>query len=254
MGISNRKKKQEENFDDFPPIGGLMVSKIVSEEKKKPLFMYREKRTRPEDSGWRIFSGYESQDYTDNPNNTGIYNPSTILKIDSSIKELLLKGVGSVFERENDKSNWYEVEDYELEDDYLTKHKLTEVWTLEINNLFERIKEENGDLLYTTGDKSLRIAIWNKQGKNRQQIFEEYQKQINNRDESNFKTLSTFDFSDGLIKRVGYEIEEQEENKKYSVIYSFSFIDEEILQMTFYYNNEKDKNWAIETWKKIRTE
>jgi len=254
MGIFSRKKKKEENFDDFPPIGGLMVSKMVSEEEKKPLFIYREKRTRPEDSGWRIFSGYESQDYIDNPNNTRIYNPSTILKIDSSIKELLLKGVGSVFERENDKSNWYEVDDYELEDDYLTKHRLTEDWILEINNLFERIKEENGDLLYTTGDKSLRIAIWNEKGKSRQQMFEEQQQQINNRDESNAKTLGTFDFSDDFVKRIGYEIEEQDGNKKHNVIYAFSFIDEEILQMAFYFDNERDKNWAIETWKKIRIE
>ncbi|SNR14173.1 DUF2185 domain-containing protein [Tenacibaculum jejuense] len=254
MRIFSRKKKKEENFDDFPSIGGLMVSKMVSEEEKKPLFMYREKRTRPEDSGWRIFSGYESQDYTNTPNNVGIYNPSTILKIDSSIKELLLKGVGSVFERENDKSSWYEVDDYELEDDYLTKHRLTENWILEINNLFERIKEESGDLLYTTGDKSLRIAIWDERGKNRQQIFEEHQQQINNRDESNAKTLDTFDFSDDFVKRIGYEIQEQDENKKYNVIYAFSLIDEEILQMAFYFDNEKDKSWAIETWKKIKTE
>ena len=139
MGFFNRKKKEIENFDDFPPIGGLMVSKMVSDDEMKPMFMYREKRSRPEDSGWRIFSGLESQEYTDNPENSGIYNPSTILKIDPSIKDLLLKGVGSVFERENEKSDWYEVTDYELEDDYLTKHNLTEEWTLEINNLFERI-------------------------------------------------------------------------------------------------------------------
>lgn len=254
MGIFSRKKKKEENFDDFPPIGGLMVSKMVSEEEKKPLFMYREKRTRPEDSGWRIFSGYESQDYTDNPNNTGIYNPSTILKIDSSIKELLLKGVGSVFERKNEKSSWYEVDDYDLEDDYLTKHKLTEDWTIEINNLFERVKEESGDLLYTTGDKSLRIAIWNEQGKNREQICDEHRLQIENRDQSASKTLDTFDFSDDKIKRIGYEIEEQDGNKKYNVIYAFSFVDEQILQMAFYFDDEKDKNWAVETWKKIKTE
>ncbi|GGF41141.1 DUF2185 domain-containing protein [Echinicola rosea] len=210
MGIFSRKKKKEENFDDFPAIGGLMVSKMVSEEKKKPLFMYREKRTRPEDSGWRIFSGYESQEYTANPNNTGINNPSTILKIDSSIKELLLKGVGSVFERESEKSNWYEVDDYKLEDDYLTKHRLTENWTLEINNLFERVKEESGDLLYTTGDKSLRIAIWNEEGKKREQICDEHQLQIENRDQSASKTLDTYDFSDHKIKRIGYEIKEQD--------------------------------------------
>ncbi|WP_420574046.1 DUF2185 domain-containing protein [Kordia sp.] len=252
MGIFSRKKKKEENFENFPLIGGLMVSKMVSEGKKKPLFMFREKRTRPEDSGWRIFSGYESQEYANDPNNIGIYNPSTILKIDSSIKDLLLKGIGSVFERKNHKSDWYEVNDYELEDDYVTKHKLTENWTLEINNLFERSKEESGDLLYTTGDKSLRIGIWNESGKNRQQIFDAHQLHIKNRDQSVTKTLDTFDFSDDTIKRIGYEIEEQDGNKTYNVIYAFSFIDEEILQMAFYFDDKKDKDWAIETWKKVK--
>ena len=253
MGIFSRKKKQEENFEDFPTIGGLMVSKMVSQE-MKPLFMYREKRSRPEDSGWRIFSGYESQEYADDPNNIGIYNPSTILRIDSSIKELLLTGVGSVFERKDHKSEWYAVTDYPLEGDYITDHKLTESWTLHINNLFERIVEDNGDLLYTTGDKSLRIAIWNEHGKNRQQLFDEHTLQIENRDQSNSRTLDTFDFSDDTVKRLGYEIQEQDANKKYNVIYAFSFIDEKILQMAFYFDHEKDKDWAIETWKSIGTE
>lgn len=40
------KKQEEENFDSFPPIGGLMVSKMVTDQNIKPRFMYREKRTR----------------------------------------------------------------------------------------------------------------------------------------------------------------------------------------------------------------
>lgn len=250
----NKKKKQENNFENFPAIGGLMVSKMVSEEKLKPLFMYREKRTRPEDSGWRIFSGYESPEYSDNPENIGIYNPSTILKIDASIQDLLLKGIGSVYEREDKNADWYEVTDFELEDDCMVSHKLTEDWILHINNLFERQREESGDILYTTGDKSLRIAIWNKNGKTREQIFEEQKSQIESRDQSISKTLHIFNFSDNDIKRIGYEIEEQDEYKKYNVIYAFSFIDEEILQMAFYFDNEKDKKWAIETWKNIKSE
>jgi len=85
-------KKTKMNLENFPPIGGLMVSKMITEGHKKPMFMYRDKRSRPEDSGWRIFSGYESDEYTNDPKNVGIYNPSTILAIDSSIAELLLKG------------------------------------------------------------------------------------------------------------------------------------------------------------------
>jgi hypothetical protein len=227
---------------------------MVADEQKKPLFMYREKRSRPQDSGWRIFSGFETQDYTDNPNNTGIYNPSTILKIDQSIEKLLLKGVGSVFERKDYKSEWYEVHDYKLEDDFIVEHKLTDKWSLKINNLFERIKEKNGDLLYTTGDKSLRIAVWNDNGKSQQQIYEEHLQLVNNRDQSKSKTIDIIDLSDGHIKRIGYEIKEKDDNKEYGVLYAFSIINEQLLQMAFYFDNQKDKEWAIKTWEQIKIE
>ena len=142
-----KKKKTEDNFENFPPIGGLMVSKMVFDKNIKPRFLYREKRTRPEDSGWRIFTGFESEEYTNDSNNVGIYNPLTLLKIEPSLKNILLKGIGSVYERQDDNSEWYKVTDYDLDDDFMTSHKLTENWTIEINNLFERTIEENGDLL-----------------------------------------------------------------------------------------------------------
>lgn len=243
----------ENNFEDFPAIGGLMVSKMVAEENKKPLFMYREKRRNSQDSGWRIFSGLETQEYTDNPDNSGIYNPSTILKIDSSIIEILFKGVGSVYERKDDNSDWYRVTDYELDDDFMAKHLLTDDWTIEINNLFERIKEESGDLLYTTGDKSLRIAIWN-DNRSREEITTEHLEQINSRDQTEAKTLNKFNFSNDLVSRIGYEIKEQDGPKEYNVIYAFSIINREILQLAFYFDDEKDKEWALETWLNIRNE
>jgi len=78
--FNRQQNNNEDNFDSFPPIGGLMVSKMVVDENIKPRFMYREKRTRPEDSGWRIFTGFETEAYNDDPDNIGIYHPSTILK------------------------------------------------------------------------------------------------------------------------------------------------------------------------------
>jgi hypothetical protein len=252
MGLFKRKKiDNQTDFDKFPPIGGLMVSKMVVDDGKKPLFMYREKRSRPEDSGWRIFSGLESQEYTDNSDNTGIYNPSTILKIDSSIADLLLKGVGSVFERESEKSDWYSVHDFELEDDYLTTIPLTDNWEITINNLFERQKEDNGDLYFTTGDKSLWLAIWNSE-KNKFELHKEHKATIKNRDDSESKTQEFFDFSDSECVRIGYSIKESDENKSYDVIYGFIIVDNQVIQIALYFDNEKDKDWAIETWKNIK--
>ena len=246
------EKKEEQNFDDFPAIGGLMVSKMVTDKKMKPLFMYREKRSRPEDSGWRIFSGFESEDYTDNPDNCAIYNPSTILKIDPSIADILLKGIGPVYERTTENSEWYKVTNFELEDDYVVTHKLTDSWTIEINNLFERTVEENGDVLYTTGDKSVRLIIWNEKNKPKQSILEDLKVTILNRDQSGAKTLETFEFSDNKVLRQGYLIKEASEQKEYNVIYGFNIIDNEVLHAALYFDNPEDSDWAIDTWKNIQ--
>ena len=252
MGIFNTRNKKEENdFKDFPVIGGLMVSKLVANEGKKPLFMYREKPSNKMDSGWRIFSGTESQEYVDNADNTGIYNPSTILKIDSSIADLLLKPRGSVFERKDCKSDWYAVEDYPLEDDYLTKHKLTENWNIEINNLFTRRKDDDGNVVYVTENKTVRIVIWNSD-KSKNELYEEEKNFCKNREQDLSNTLEYFDFTDENVSRVGYMIEERDEKKSYKVIYGISIINHSIAQAAFYFDNDKDKEWAIETWKSIK--
>ena len=251
MKFFKKKQKDENNFDDFPQIGGLMVSKMVVDENIKPGFLYREKRVRPEDSGWRIFTGFESEEYNDNPENIGIYNPSTILKIDPSLKDILLKGVGSVYERIQDDSEWYKVTDFDLEDDYITTQTLTEDWTIEINNLFERKIEEDGTLYYTTGDKSIRLIIWNLEN-SKEELYEEHKQDLENRDQTISKTLDKFEFSDAEISRIGYLIEEKDQYKVYSVLFGFTIIDKEVIQAAFYFDEKTDLDWAINTWKNIK--
>lgn len=251
MAFFNWKKKEKKNFDNFPPIGGLIVSKMVFEEGRKPMFMYREKRTRPEDSGWRIFSGYESEEYTENPDNAGIYNPSTILQIDSSLESLLLSGVGSVFERKDKNLKWERVHDFEIEDDYNVIHELGKNWSIKINNLFELTKEDDKDLLYTTGDKSVRIAIWKMKNQEKNEIYSDHKLRVYERDQSKEKTLKTYEFSDESVLRLGYQIEEEDSSKKYKVIYGFSIIDFEVIQLAFYFDNDEDEKWAIDTWMNI---
>ncbi|MFC4475944.1 DUF2185 domain-containing protein [Flavobacterium chungangensis] len=248
--FKTNKKSNENNFENFPSIGGLMVSKMIVDQNIKPRFLYREKRTRSEDSGWRIFTGFESEEYTDDPNNIGIYNPSTILKIDPSLENILLKGIGSVYERTEDNLDWYRVTDFDLEDDFMITNRLTKEWSIEINNLFERTIEKDGTLYYTTGDKSIRLSIWNSD-LNREALFEEYKKDVENRDQTKSKTLQKFDFSDSEVFRIGYLIEETDKNKTYNLIIGFSIVDQEVIQTAFYFDEKSDLNWAISTWKNI---
>lgn len=227
-----------------------MVSKMVVDENIKPRFLYREKRTRPEDSGWRIFTGFETEEYNDNPDNAGIYNPSTILKIDPSLRDILLKGIGSVYEKTEDSSEWYKVTDFDLEDDYVTTHRLNEEWKIDINNLFERTIEEDGTLYYTTGDKSIRLIIWNSD-KSKDELYKEYKQEIESRDQKKSKTLDIFEFIDNGISRIGYLIQENDERKTYNVLFGFSIIEKQIVQSIFYIDEKDDFEWAIDTWKSI---
>lgn len=86
--------------------GYVMAPKIVVDEKKKIRFMYREKPDNIHDSGWRLFSGDEDQDYVDNPDNIGIYDVNTIIKIDPDIEECLDEDYGVAYERNDANSKF----------------------------------------------------------------------------------------------------------------------------------------------------
>jgi hypothetical protein len=200
-----------------------------------------------------FFTGFESEDYNDDPDNIGLYDAVTILQIDPSLEDILLKGIGAVYEKAEDGSAWYKVTDFELEDDYMVTQRLTDEWSMQINNLFERSVEQEGDLLYTTGDKSVRLVIWNEENKNKETLYEAYKNIIQYRDQSAARTIQTVDFSDDTIFRIGYRIEEQDHEKSYHVLYGFSIIDHEVLQLAFYVDDLEDLEWAVYTWQNIVT-
>lgn len=65
-------------------------------------YMYREQAEDANDSGWRFFSGDETQEYVDNPDNFGIYDVNTIANYDRNIIPYLNSSVGSEYVRCND--------------------------------------------------------------------------------------------------------------------------------------------------------
>lgn len=80
-------------------VGTIIASHEVTESKKPVGYLYREKPDNETDSGWRVFSGSEGQQYTDDPNNFSIYNASTIIGLDPSIAPLLVADYPVAFER-----------------------------------------------------------------------------------------------------------------------------------------------------------
>jgi hypothetical protein len=61
--------------------------------------MYRETPDSDNDSGWRFFSGDETQAYADDPSNFSLYDVNTIANYDEAIIPLLWAPVGSAYSR-----------------------------------------------------------------------------------------------------------------------------------------------------------
>lgn len=81
--------------------GACFATDHITVDGHKVGYMYREPPDAdvPADSGWRFFSGKESEEYIDDPAHTEIYDVNTIANYDPEIIPLLDAPVNSAFER-----------------------------------------------------------------------------------------------------------------------------------------------------------
>ena len=86
--------------------GACLASDRITVASKRVGFMYREPADNASDSGWRFFSGEESQDFADDPNNFEIYDVNTIANYDPDIIPLLDEPAFSAFERKSASSTF----------------------------------------------------------------------------------------------------------------------------------------------------
>jgi hypothetical protein len=74
---------------------------MITVHGRKVGYMYRETPESGGDSGWRFFSGEETQEYVDDPDNLGLYDVNTITNYDREIIPYLDEPMGSAYERDS---------------------------------------------------------------------------------------------------------------------------------------------------------
>ncbi|MCP1771699.1 hypothetical protein J2T38_000499 [Neisseria perflava] len=92
-----------------------IATKTVSEQGDPVGFLYREAPVFEHDSGWRFFSGDETDEYTDNPDNFTVCSMSDITKNNPDIVALLTKPEGSAWEL-NEEGGFQAVADWQPQD------------------------------------------------------------------------------------------------------------------------------------------
>jgi hypothetical protein len=83
-----------------PAMGSCLITDRVTVAGLKIGYMYREEPDRPEDSGWRFFSGEESQDFVDDPSHIGLYAVNTAANYDPDIISYLDTPAPCAFEKD----------------------------------------------------------------------------------------------------------------------------------------------------------
>ena len=90
-----------------------LVSAAVFEEGKSTTWMYREPVTRDEDSGWRLFTGDETEAELADASRVRICNVAWLIDFDPSLLPAIRGPVGSAFERSSAAGPWLAVTDWE---------------------------------------------------------------------------------------------------------------------------------------------
>ncbi|HOY11790.1 MAG TPA: DUF2185 domain-containing protein [Saprospiraceae bacterium] len=102
--MKNFKIKKGDILQLLPNMGSCIASDKIAIDGCQVGFMYREEPDFETDSGWRFFSGYETDEYINNPENLMIYDINTIANYDNAIIPYIEMEIGTELERQGDNS------------------------------------------------------------------------------------------------------------------------------------------------------
>src|SRR5688572_6103255 len=100
MATQKQFKLQKEDMKQLiPSMGSCFATDHITVDGLPVGYMYREAPDNDVDSGWRFFSGRESQEYVDDASQTSIYDLNTIANYDPAIIPYLDSPEGTQLER-----------------------------------------------------------------------------------------------------------------------------------------------------------
>jgi hypothetical protein len=90
-----------------------MVSQAALAKGAVVRWLYRETPDREEDSGWRLFSGDETDEYANNAKNVTICSVGWLVDRDPSLSEIIQADIDSAFERAGPQDAWRKIENFQ---------------------------------------------------------------------------------------------------------------------------------------------
>ncbi len=93
----------------------VLVSRLLLEEKLPIRFMYKTVPEHLNDTGWRMYTGYETEEFLENELINMMPVPlERICQLDPSLTELVEYNAGTVWERTPESDGWERVYDFRI--------------------------------------------------------------------------------------------------------------------------------------------
>lgn len=114
MGLFNKYIIKPKDIKQYVTnYGGCLATKLITQKGKGVNFMYREDPDNDSDSGWRFFSGFETDDYVNDSKNIEVYDVNTIVNYSPDIIPFLDIEKGFALERDSKTKRFYLLKDNE---------------------------------------------------------------------------------------------------------------------------------------------
>ena len=108
----------QQPHSSLTPDSLCLASSLVLSEKPLPVsFFYRETPQHQNDTGFRFYSGLESDEFLMSEDAALVAPLDCIIRLDESLKDLIdCSEIGCVWEKNSDGSGWVPVTDYQIPD------------------------------------------------------------------------------------------------------------------------------------------
>ena len=217
-----------------------MVSNKILQEDEPVGWVYREGPDGPGDSGWRILSGNEDEDYLKDVEHVSIFPLSSVMELCPDLVPLLPSAVGTRLERGYgdmffNADNGQPVSEPLIDDD----------WTFAVGAEFQ-CRFEDGSLIYWAPGRTIYLNIYNSQGLAGRQAIEAVLGERQRTPEEEFERVE-----DGLVSQA-YLTSEQDGDRQYWGLNTLCADGGDLLCAYFYFDDITDMQWAVQTWKSIR--
>ena len=106
------RKEEIRDILQYEGAAGCFATDRITVDGEKVGYMYREEADFDGDSGWRFTAGDESDEYMDNPDNSGIYHLNTIANYDMEIIPFLDSEINTAYIR-NENGEFQKIEEWE---------------------------------------------------------------------------------------------------------------------------------------------